>query len=290
MMFPLRQNRTVRGAHMAFARRARPASASILRIRPLAAIWALGFALAAAAHAIPAEATAPMVLIPAGEYKPLFVAEKDPAAVPVPAFQLDERPVTNAEFLAFVTAQPKWRRSRVSPLFADHGYLADWADDLVLGSGAPADAPVVRVSWFAARAFASWAGKRLPTTAEWERAAAAGYTTTDGATEPAYRADVLNWFSRPNPWPLPAAGRGRPNLFGVHDLAGLVWEWVADFNTVLVNGDARGDSGLDRELFCSAGSVGARDTTNYPAFMRAGFRSSLHASYVVPNLGFRCAR
>jgi formylglycine-generating enzyme len=69
-----------------------------------------------------------------------------------------------------------------------------------------------------------------------------------------------------------------------------VWEWVDDFNTALVTGESRADTGLERTLFCGAGAVSARDLTNYPAFMRAGFRSSLHASYVVPNLGFRCAK
>ena len=43
------------------------------------------------------------------------------------------------------------------------------------------------------------------------------------------------------------------------------------------------------DLFCGAGAVGARNTADYPAFMRAGYRSSLRASYTVPNLGFRCA-
>lgn len=231
-----------------------------------------------------------MVLIPAGDYEPLFRDSKEPAATAVPAFHLDVRPVTNAEFLAFVTANPQWRRSRVSPLFADKGYLADWAGDVEPGPDAPANSPVVRVSWFAARAFAAWCGKRLPTTAEWERAASVGFTTTNAKTEPAYRALVLDWFATPTPWPLPAAGSGRPNYFGVRDLAGLVWEWVSDFNAALVTGDARGDSSVDRGLFCSAGSVGARDREDYPAFMRAGFRSSLRASYVVPNLGFRCAK
>jgi len=148
----------------------------------------------------------------------------------------------------------------------------------------------VRVSWFAARACAAWLGKRLPTTAEWERAAAAGFVSENGAGEPDYRRAALDWFARPTPTPLPVAGAGRPNYFGVRDLNTLVWEWVADFNTALVTGESRGDSGLDRNLFCGAGAVGARDLENYPAFMRAGFRSSLQASYVVPNLGFRCAR
>lgn len=231
-----------------------------------------------------------MVLVPAGDYQPLLRDKNEPACVSVAAFYLDARPVTNAEFLAFVSANPKWRRSRVSPLFADAGYLADWAGDVELGALAPADSPVVRVSWFAARACAAWRGERLPTTAEWERAASAGFTTADGAGEPAYRTFVLAWFATPTPWPLPAAGAGRPNFFGLRDLTGLVWEWVSDFNTALVTGESRGDTGLERNLFCGAGAVSARDLENYPAFMRAGFRSSLRANYVVPNLGFRCAR
>lgn len=249
-------------------------------------------ALIAVAPAMGAVASpaADMVLIPAGNYTPLIRDRNDPVAIPVRAFLLDTRPVTNAEFLAFIEANPKWRRSRVSPLFADRGYLSHWAGDLELGPQAPADSPVVRVSWFAARAYAAWAGKRLPTTAEWERAAAVGFATENGASEPEYRRFVLAWFARPTPEPLPAAGKGRPNLYGVSDLAGLVWEWVSDFNTALVTGESRGDTGIERNLFCGAGAVGARDLENYPAFMRAGFRSSLRANYVVPNLGFRCAR
>lgn len=255
--------------------------------------WVVAFALLVAAGCWGGASgvmAADMVLIPAGDYTPLLRAKDDPAVTPVPAFYLEVRPVTNAEFLAFVIANPKWQRSRVSPLFADEGYLADWEGDLAPGAGAPAESPVVRVSWFAARAYAAWAGKRLPTTAEWERAASVGFTTAKGATEPAYRAAMLDWFARPSPLPLPAAGAGRPNLFGVRDLATLVWEWVADFNTALVTGESRGDTNLEKNLFCGSGAAGARDTTDYPAFMRAGFRSSLRANYVVPNLGFRCAR
>lgn len=177
----------------------------------------------------------------------------------------------------------------MSPLFADTGYLGDWAGDMELGSVAPADAPVVRVSWFAARAYAFSKGKRLPTTAEWERAAAIGFAQEDGRTESGFRAAALAWFARPSAEPLPAAGSGRPNFYGARDLLSLVWEWVSDFNTALVTGESRADTGLERTLFCGAGAVGGRDLENYPAFMRAGMRSSLRASYVVANLGFRCA-
>jgi sulfatase modifying factor 1 len=231
-----------------------------------------------------------MVLIPAGSYTPILRGKDEPERVTVAAFRLDARPVTNAEFLAFVRANPKWQRSQVSPLFADPGYLGDWAGDLELGARAPGDSPVVRVSWFAARAFAKWAGKRLPTTAEWERAAAAGLTTADGATEPGFSAGVLATFARPAPDVLPPAGSGRANFFGARDLLSSAWEWVDDFNTAMVTGESRGDTGLERTLFCGAGAANARDLTNYPAFMRAGLRSSLRANYAVPNLGFRCAQ
>ncbi len=230
-----------------------------------------------------------MVRIPAGVYVPLFRTTKDPAQVDVAAFLLDERPVTNAEFLAFVTANPKWRRSEVSRLFADSSYLENWAGDLEPGAGAPPDSPVVRVSWFAARAYARWVGKRLPGTAEWELAAGAGYSRPDGKNDEQLNRDLYAWLARPVPAVQAAAGRGRPNFFGARDLHGLVWEWVDDFNTAMVTGESRADSGLERDLFCGAGSVGAKDTSDYAAFMRMALRSSLRANNTTTALGFRCA-
>lgn len=246
---------------------------------------ALGFAATvSAAGPVPTG----MASVPAGEYAPLLRTPAEPERIPVSGFWMDERPVTNAEFLAFVTAHPQWRRSRVSPLFADENYLAHWAGDLELGPRAPAGSPVVRVSWFAARAYAESRGKRLPVTAEWERAAAVGFTTDNAATDPAVQRLINTWFSRPTPDILPAAGSGRATLLGLRDLHGLVWEWVDDFNAALVTGDSRGGAGIERDLYCGAGAVGARDRTNYAAYMRAGFRASLKAAYTVPNLGFRC--
>lgn len=228
--------------------------------------------------------------IPAGTYAPLQRTLKEAAVVPVTSFLLAERPVTNAEFLAFVTAHPKWRRSQVSPLFADSSYLAHWTDDLTPGPAAPPAAPVVRVSWFAARAYARAQGLRLPTTAEWELAAAAGYTQLEGKTDAALTHDLYAWLARPVPAVLADASTARPNFHRIRALHGLVWEWVDDFNTAMVTGESRADSGLERDLFCGAGSVGAKDTTDYAAFMRQALRSSLNANNTTTSLGFRCAR
>ncbi len=231
-----------------------------------------------------------MVVIPAGQFTPLFRGEQEPKQIPVDSFLLDVLPVTNGDYLEFVRANPKWRRSTVRRLFADEDYLKLWAGDFNTGPGVHARAPVTQVSWFAAKAFATWKGKRLPTTAEWEYAAAASETRQEGGNDPEFIRQVRAWYSAPAPAKLPPVGGGRANYFGAHDLHGLAWEWVADFNTAMVSGDARGDTGLDRQLFCGAGSEGAKDRGNFPAFMRYGFRSSLKANYTVHNLGFRCAR
>ena len=231
-----------------------------------------------------------MMFIPAGVYNPLFTGPEDPDFLPVPAFLIDTRSVTNGDFLAFVQANPKWRRSQLSPLFADESYLKHWTGALELGPLAPADSPVVHVSWFAARAYARWLGKRLPTTSEWERVAAVGYDGPDGKNDPELNGDIYRWFASPTPDIIPSVYDARPNYLGVRGLFGYIWEWVADFSTAMVTGESRGDSGLDRDLFCSAGSVGAKDTSDYAAFMRMALRSSLKANNNTSSLGFRCAR
>lgn len=235
-------------------------------------------------------ATGDMAVVPAGIHLPLTRSVKEAAEVPVRAFLLDVLPVTNRQFLAFVTANPKWRRSQVGRLFADVTYLEYWADDLDPGPLAPPDSPVVRVSWFAAGAYARWVGKRLPTLAEWELAGAAGYVSNRGADEPEFQRDLYGWLSRPVPGVLPSVCTTRTSLHGVRGLHGLVWEWVDDFNSVLVTGESRADAALDRDLFCGAAAAGVKDTSDYAAFMRQALRSSLRANQSTTSLGFRCAQ
>jgi formylglycine-generating enzyme required for sulfatase activity len=230
-----------------------------------------------------------MVLIRDGIHKLLFRGVNDPKVIPVQAFRLDIVPVTNGEFLEFVRANPKWRRSQMKRLFADESYLQHWSGDLAIDEKLN-NVPVTFVSWFAAKAYAQWKGRRLPTMNEWEYAAAAGPERPDGGNDATFQWETLRWYVTPAPPALPQVGGGRANVLGVRDLHGPVWEWVSDFNIAMVTGDARGDMGLDRQLFCGAGAQGASDRTNYVAFMRYGFRSSLKAGYAIHNLGFRCAK
>lgn len=251
-------------------------------------VLALGFApgtplLRAGLPPAPGPLPSRMVRIPAGTYEPFSVGPRDAKQEQVAAFLLDEYPVTNAEFLAFVQANPKWRRSQVSRLFADSSYLKYWTGDLEPGLSAPPDSPVVQISWFAARAYAHWVGKRLPTTAEWELAAGAGYTQSNGKDDPQLKLELYAWFARPVPQVLPAVTSTRSNYYGVHGLNCLVWEWVEDFNSALI-------TSLNPNLLCAAGATEVKDTGDYAAFMRRALRSSLQANNTTSALGFRCAR
>jgi len=235
-----------------------------------------------------------MVYVAAGVYTPFFQDESASVHVLVEAFYLDRYPVTNARYLAFVQAQPEWRRSRVPHLFADATYLQHWQGDLppVEATAAWFQSPVTNVSWFAARAYCAWQHRRLPSVAEWEYAALASESAADGLQDAAYRARLLEWYSRPAPaMPLPI-GSGGQNYLGVYDMHGVVWEWVADFQATLMAGASHSAGHVDHDLSCGAGAVGvtAQQRSNYPAFMRYAYRSSLRATYTVPNLGFRCAQ
>ena len=255
-------------------------------LRHYICITVLGLLASAMAHAAPPD----MACVSNGVFRPLFRSQTDLKEVPVKSFYLDVVPVTNERFQEFVRANPRWQRSQVKRIFADENYLKHWAGDLTLGTNALPNQPVVWVSWFAAKAFAHWRGKRLPTVAEWEVAAAASPALADGTKDAGFQRDILRWYSTSSSGVLPAVESGPTNFWGVRDLHGLVWEWVSDFNSATVTGDARGDTGLDRQLFCGAGAIGAKDVQNFPAFMRYGFRSSLKAAYTVHNLGFRCAK
>ncbi len=228
-----------------------------------------------------------MVLVPAGRYRPFFPGKDEPEQRFVAAFALDVMPVTVGAYQRFLQATPAWRRGAVPRIFADPDYLRSWRTDL--DAGVPANTVLTHVSWFAARAYCLAQGKRLPTVAEWERAALASAVAADGRKDPAFNARILRWYGHPARGRAGPVGRKAANFFGLRDLHGLVWEWVDDFNSALVTGESRADAALERGLYCGAGSIGAADPSDYAAFMRFALRSSLKAAYTTGSLGFRCA-
>jgi formylglycine-generating enzyme len=201
----------------------------------------------------PPESLQPMSRVAAGSYRPFYRAGDAKPDVQVAQFWLDMAPVSRESFAAFVTAQPRWRRSRVEPLFAEQAYLSDWLSDLDPGQAASAR-PVELVSWFAAKAYCAWQGKRLPSVVEWEHASGGQASSAFGPAAPAV-----------------------PSL----------WEWTLDFNSIPTSDSANDDTASS--LFCGAGAR-ARDARDYTAFLRYAFRSSLKANYTLRRLGFRCAK
>lgn len=193
------------------------------------------------------------VVIPAGEFvmgtstDPWALDNERPAhPVHVPAFAIDAAPVGNAQYLAFIADGGYERRELWSARGWAHrneaGLTAPqfWERDTdgrwwrrVFGALRPLrpEQPVVHVCWFEAEAYANWAGKRLPTEAEWEKAA---------------RYDPETGRTRAYPWGDAEPGPGHANLgqrhlepadigaypagaspAGVHQLIGDVWEWTS---------------------------------------------------------------
>ena len=266
-----------------------------LRHRVGAACWLMaGMALPSVARseesgdAVSAARTV-MKAVGPGMYRPLYPPTPRETEIPVRRFFLDRLPVTNRDFARFVRANLEWRRSAPSRILADESYLSHWQSDVEPGEVVGGSTPVVRVSWFAAKAFCAARHARLPTEAEWELAAAASATQADAANDPVWRDKISAWYASPTPKRLDVVGKGVPNVWGVVDLHGLVWEWVLDFNSSLVTGDSRESGDKDKMRFCGAGALGATDKTDYVKFMRVAFRSSLRADFTTGNLGFRCA-
>lgn len=228
-----------------------------------------------------------MAYIPGGEYKPFYGSNTD--LVQVAPFLMDERAVTNQEYLHFVTANPQWRRSNIKRLYADTGYLHNWQSDLVLPKEAKPNAPICNVSWFAAKAFAESVGKRLPTLDEWEFVAMADATTPNARSKPQYSDAIIDLYLQKNRQYNPVK-QSPPNYWGIYNMFDLVWEWTEDFNSILTTGDSRSGQYEDKSLFCAGGATNATDILNYAAFMRFALRTSIKANYTIANLGFRCAK
>ncbi|MEU7040916.1 ergothioneine biosynthesis protein EgtB [Streptomyces varsoviensis] len=163
----------------------------------------------------------------------------------VPAFHIDTLPVGNGAYLRFVEdggyADPRWwrpegwaqvRRQRLAaPLFWRREGGAWVRRRFGAVEPVPLDEPVLHVSWYEADAYARWAGRRLPTEAEWEKAARHDPVTGASRRYPWGDADPgpehANLGQRHlRPAPLGAYEEGQ-SPYGIRQLMGDVWEWTA---------------------------------------------------------------
>jgi len=176
---------------------------------------------------------APMVLIPEGSF-PMGVPHGDRDGgrdeyprhdVFVNDFYIDKFELTNSRYLEFVKATN--HRIPQNPKNATRNL---WEGETITES--LADRPVVNVDWADAQAYCQWAGKRLPTEAEWEKAAKG---TADrrfpwGNVEPTNKHLNFNqqWIGEKTLMPVGSYELGK-SPFGVYDMAGNVWEWVNDW-------------------------------------------------------------
>jgi formylglycine-generating enzyme len=248
--------------------------------------------------------------------------------VELPAFSIDATTVTNAQFAAFVADSgyvTEAERLGVSAVFhlAFHGARGDvlhavsgapwwlavkgasWRRPEGPGSSVDArqDHPVVHVSWNDAQAYCQWAGKRLPTEAEWEYAARGGlnrarYAWGDHLAERGawpcniWQGDfpITNTLEDGHLTTAPARSYS-PNGFGLWQMTGNVWEWCSDWFAADyyarsprrrpagpphgVSRVMRGGSYLCHESYCNRYRVAARSSNTPDSFSA--------------NIGFRCA-
>jgi sulfatase modifying factor 1 len=230
-----------------------------------------------------------MPMVKGAEFESVLPIAPNQTLVRVATFKMDTTPATNAAFATFVRANPQWRRDRVAKLFADAGYLSHWRSHEEPDPKQRAQ-PVTRVSWYAARAYCQARGARLPDWYEWEWAAAASETKRDARQDPAWKQEILAWYSRPSTEGLPNVASLKPNVHGIHDLHGLVWEWTEDYNSMLVSGDNREQSEPDVTRFCGTGALTMEQKDNYAVLMRIAMLSSMQANYTTETMGFRCVQ
>ena len=246
----------------------------------------------AASRSSSAEVYAP---VPGGEFRSVLPEGAAGSASRIEAFALQRIPVTNGEYLDFVRTHPEWQRGQVPATLADSGYLQHWYRPLELGPQARTDQPVTRVSWFAARAYCHSREARLPIWIEWEFAAAADEHVADARHDPMWRQTILAILSRSPGSPLPAVGLKASNLYGIHDLQGVVWEWVEDFDTLFAPRGHSEHAGMamgpgDTAMSCGAAALSVSDPENYPMILRLAVLESLKRNSTTADLGFRCAR
>ena len=225
----------------------------------------------------------------------LFEREQPRHRVVLEGFYLDRFEVTNARFERFVVSA----RHRTTAEREGSGWVHRVKDGWVEVKGASwktpdgprtdrtPDGPVVQVSWDDARAYCGWAGKRLPTEAEWEKAARG----TDGRRYPwgdEWDPSRVKRESARGPTSV-GSYPGGVSPYGVHDMAGNVWEWVADWydRDYYRRSPERNPTGPPTAQFKVLRGGSWADT---PISLRSAYRDVAPQESRNAYLGFRCAK
>jgi formylglycine-generating enzyme required for sulfatase activity len=223
-----------------------------------------------------------MLLVPAGPFLRGSLDgdadERPPHRVTLPAFYIDRFEVTHEQYATFVKATGRkppidWPEGRMPPKLAKH--------------------PVVNVTWADATAYAQWAGKRLPTEAEWEKAARG----TDGrnypwGNDPARKsgsgADAKDaTHSEGRTFPV-GSFPDDTSPYGVMDMAGNVWEWTADWYAAYPGNDSL-ELEFGRKFKVIRGG-GAIDYYGAASTRRCADRARSVPYGTYDALGFRCVK
>jgi formylglycine-generating enzyme required for sulfatase activity len=225
----------------------------------------------------------------------LFSAEVPKHTVAIDAFYLDKYEVTNRAFKQFLDQNPQWQPDRIPGRYHNGNYLKHWHRGDY--PEAQADHPVVNVSWYAAVAYCQWVGKRLPTEAEWEYAARGGLTgkAFPWGDEPVDKTRAN--YGKSGIGGTTPVGSYPPNGYGLFDMAGNVWEYLADEwkpypSAAQVNPVAGENLFLDGTFLAvttrrviRGGSWGGA-----PVNLRVAYRDSHPPDGARDFVGFRCAR
>ncbi|MGO9000252.1 MAG: SUMF1/EgtB/PvdO family nonheme iron enzyme [Polyangiaceae bacterium] len=219
-----------------------------------------------------------MVLVPAGP----FLMGRARRTVQLDAFYIDRAPVTNEQFARFVKV------TGYHPSGAGAGRFLR-TDARGSRGGQHEKRPVTYVSWADAQAYAQWAGKRLPTEAEWEKTARG----TDGRKYPWGRADPkpsLANFDRKlgGTTPVGAFPAGA-SPFGALDMAGNVWEWCEDYDDPGFYADGPAYNPCNTKPSPKVVMRGGAWMFG-PRALRTFARTSYSPEYRFAAGGFRCAR
>ena len=238
---------------------------------------------------------------PAGGYKDSHDNEKPVHTVYLDAFYIDRYEVTNAHYKEFVDANPEWSKANIDDRFHDGYYLFQWEEGTYPEWAA--NQPVAYVSWYAAMAYAEWAGKRLPTEAEWEKAARGdliGKAYPWGNSIDPSKANY--WMNFVGTLPV---GTYPPNGYGLYDITGNVWEWCLDeYDPDFYHNSPRRNPIADANANSIAGVLAKAKTASpenlrqlrggsyrtNPLDLRVSLRAGQPSRCTHSSIGFRCVR